>query len=284
MNKVKYILIIGLIVSISISAKTGIIYTPADSVIFNKYISQLSPEREKPIGEIIVKTAKFFIGKPYVAHTLEIEENENLIINFRELDCTTFVETCIALSKVVKSGDHTLMNYAHILTQIRYRGGVVDGYTSRLHYISDWKYENEQNGILTDITLDIGGETIIKPITFMSSHSNAYKNLKNNDIDIEKIKEIERIIDKRNNYAVIPEQAIYSAEKQINDGDIIAFATSINGLDYSHIGIAYHEGKVLKFIHASSTARKVVIQDGSLHQYCKANKSQVGISVFRVQN
>lgn len=34
----------------------------------------------------------------YVAHTLEVNDEEKLVVNFDEVDCTTFVEYVLALS------------------------------------------------------------------------------------------------------------------------------------------------------------------------------------------
>lgn len=259
-----------------------VIYTAADSVIYNKYINQLSKNNDKPINAMVIETAKFFLGKPYVGHTLENNEKERLVVSLKEFDCTTFVETCIALSRVVKSDDYSFDNYINNLINLRYRNGEINGYSSRLHYVSDWKYENEQDSVLTDITKQIGGELVYKPLNFMSTHSQSYQILKSNPEEIAKITSIESIINQRNNYYIIPTDFIASIENEIKDGDIIAFATSIEGLDYSHIGIAYHVGNKLQFIHASSTARKVVIQSNSLQEYCKAIRSNNGISVFRL--
>ena len=259
--------------------------TTVDLVVYDGFISQMSKETSKPINEIMVQTAKYFIGKPYVANTLETKYEEFLVINFEEFDCTTFVETCIALSRVIKSDDYSLNNYIYELTSIRYRGANVDGYSSRLHYVSDWKYENEKNKVLTDITQQIGGVLVNKPIDFMSTHSQAYKILKNNNSEILKIAAIENAINARNNYYVIPVSLLAQNETKIKDGDIIVFATSVAGLDYSHIGIACRNSKgELSFIHASSAARKVLIQQNTLLAYCKSVKSNRGISVFRLNN
>ena len=43
------------------------------------------------------------------------------------------------------------------LETIRYRNGVLDGYPSRLHYFTDWIRNNEQKGLVRDITSELGG-------------------------------------------------------------------------------------------------------------------------------
>ena len=45
--------------------------------------------------------ARLFIGRPYVAHTLEVADPERLVVNTRQLDCTTLVENVTALTLCV---------------------------------------------------------------------------------------------------------------------------------------------------------------------------------------
>jgi hypothetical protein len=219
-----------------------------------------------------------------VASTLEVSDNETLVVNLRELDCTTFVENCIVLSGAIKSGRLSFDDYCALLTYIRYRAGEIDGYASRLHYISDWAYENEEKGILKNISGEAGGKVILKIINFMSTHPQSYKHLKDNKENIAKIKEIEDSINSRKAYIVIPASAIPASSKDIQNGDIIAFAASTGGLDYSHVGIAYWENEQLHFIHASGKMKKVVIEQKTLFGYYKDSESCTGISIFRIND
>ena len=258
------------------------LYSKSDSLIYEAYVKQFTEQQNKSFDELIINTAKYFLGKPYVASTLEVLDDEKLVINLREFDCTTFVENCIALSLTIKSGDPTFENYCQQLMTIRYREGKTDSYTSRLHYTSDWIYENEKHGIIKNISSTMGGEQIEKEINFMTMHPQSYKHLINNQTNLEELKRIEDKINSRKEYVVIAKTAITNFRKSIRNGDIIAFATSIEGLDYSHIGIAYWESGDLHFIHASSKQKKTVIEEKALSEYCTASKSCTGISVFRV--
>lgn len=259
-----------------------IICNKQDSIVYEEYIKQFSSQKEKPVQELIVNTAKYFIGKPYVASTLEVSDDSKLVVNLREFDCMTFVETCIALSGTIKSGDTSLENYCRILSFIRYRNEKPEGYTSRLHYTIDWIYENSEKGIFKDISTELRGEYVQKDINFMSSKSELYKQLKNNPANLDKIKQIEDTINSRNNYNIISTSTIRTNQKKIKDGDIIAFATSVKGLDYSHLGIAYYVNKQLHFIHASSRVNKVIIENKTLENYCRDSKNCIGISVLRI--
>lgn len=260
-----------------------VIYSKSDSLIYEDYIKTFSKDGKKSFSELIINTAKFFLNRPYVASTLEVSESEKLVVNLRELDCTTFVENCIALSGIINFERQSFDDYCALLTYIRYRGGEIDDYTSRLHYTSDWAYENEEKEILKNISRDIGGQMVLKNINFMSTHPQSYKHL-NNKENLAKIKRIEDSMNSRKAYIVIPISAIPANSKDIQNGDIVAFATSTEGLDYSHVGIAYWENKELHFIHASSKMKKVVIEQKTLLDYCKDSKNCAGISIFRINN
>ncbi len=285
MNILRNVIFLFIIFTLSNTIKgQNVIYSKSDSLIYEDYIKTFSNDREKPLSELMISTAKFFLNKPYVASTLEVSENERLVVNLRELDCTTFVENCIALSGIIQFGRQSFKDYCDLLTYIRYRGGEIDGYTSRLHYTSDWAYDNEIKEVLKNISGEIGGQVTPKNINFMSEHPQLYKHLKEDKENLAKIKKIEDRINNRKSYIVIPVSAISANSKNIQNGDIIAFATSIDGLDYSHVGIAYWKNKQLHFIHASSKMKKVVIEQKTLLDYCKDSKNCTGISIFRINN
>jgi hypothetical protein len=57
----------------------------------------------------------------------------------------------------------------------------------------------------------------------------------------------------------------------------------MKGLDISHVGIAlWQEGK-LHLMHASSTLKKVVISEKTLHEYMQGIQSNTGIIVLRAK-
>lgn len=294
MRKGIFILFIILLVSANIRGQS-FIYSRSDSLIYEDYAKEFANRQQEPIGELIVNTAKYFKERPYVASTLELDGEERLVVNLREFDCTTFVESCIALSLSLKSKDvpiekdTPLENYMFWLSFLRYRNEPfgnkrIDGYASRLHYTSDWIYENEEKNILQNISSRLGGKVVSKKIDFMSTHPQSYKQLKDNADNLEKIKKVETAIYERNEYIVIPKYGIAANQKDIKDGDIIAFATSINGLDYSHIGIGCWVKGKLHFVHASTKYNKVVLEPKTLIEYCETSKRCTGISVLRVND
>jgi len=154
-------------------------------------------------------------------------------------------------------------------------------YPSRLHYFSDWIYEMNKRGIGKDITKEIGGKPFVKKIYFMSTHVDAYKQLKSNPKYVEEIVKIEKEISSRN-YFYIPQEDISKVENKIQSGDIIGITTNVEGLDIAHTGIAIRmdDGRI-HFMHAPNVGYKVQITEKPLADYIKGNKKQTGIMVLR---
>ena len=140
-----------------------------DKAIYERYCTAVKEKAALPTGDLMVETARFFLGTPYVAGTLE-EEPETLVINLHGLDCMTLVENTAALAWSVK---HRLAydGYVSVLKDMRYRnsGCATLDYTDRLHYTADWIYENEKRGYLKDVTKEIGGQSLKLDLSFMSS-------------------------------------------------------------------------------------------------------------------
>ncbi|MFW6289415.1 MAG: N-acetylmuramoyl-L-alanine amidase-like domain-containing protein, partial [Mariniphaga sp.] len=234
-----------------------------DSRIFESVLEQLSEENQMSSGELMVKVGSHFLETSYVASTLETGGDERLIINLREMDCTTFAENCLALTRTIKSKKPDLDRFTRELAAIRYRNAKIDGYTSRLHYTTDWIYNNQQKQLVRDVTGEITEIPHIKTINFMSTHPDSYMHLKNNAAYVAEMVNIENDISKRD-YYYIPKERIADFESQLQDGDIVAFTTSIEGLDVSHMGILVRKNSRIHLMHASLSAKKVELTEEPL--------------------
>jgi len=265
------------------------------SFICGSIFAQTTPDRtiaetyfrltmNNSIDSEIVRAALIFLGTPYVGGTLERSEEEELIINLQEVDCMTLVEYCLALSRTVQLPSPDWESFMQELRQIRYRNGIINGYASRLHYTTDWIFNNVGKGIIEDVTHALGGRRFKADVHFMSENCEKYPHLADDPEAVQQIALIEKAINARNIYYYIPKNEIAQHQSKIKSGDIICFTTSIAGLDISHLGIAYWNKQQLTFIHASSTAKKVIINPESLIDYCSAIRSCTGIMVLRPVN
>ncbi|MCF8259616.1 MAG: DUF1460 domain-containing protein [Melioribacteraceae bacterium] len=236
---------------------------------------------EKPINEVIVEIGKSFLGTDYEAFTLENKENEKLIVKLDGLDCYTFLEATLALSRCVKLNQTDFDSFLRQIEILRYRGGKLEGYVSRLHYFSDWIYDNELRNILIDKTKECGGELYSNQVNFMSTHPEFYQQLKDRPEIVAEISLIEKSISTRN-YYYIAQENIDQLSECIQSGDLIGITSSIPGLDIAHTGIAIRDNQnILRLLHAPNKGQKVQISKLSLADYIKSNSKQTGIILSR---
>ncbi len=259
------------------------IYTQKDVDVCNSKFNLAVDQKlsSLPINQVIIEIGKSFLGTDYVANTLEVGDEEKLVINLTGLDCYLFLETSLVFARCIKKGNTTFEGYQKELINIRYRDGKLKEYPSRLHYFSDWIYDMDDRDIGKDITKELGGKRYVKKINFMSTHVDSYKQLKENPKFVKEISKIERQISTRK-YFFIPQEEIASIEGKIQSGDIIGITTNVEGLDIAHTGIAIRmdDGRI-HFMHAPNVGYKVQITEKPLADYIKGNKKQTGIMVLR---
>ncbi|MEM6895514.1 MAG: N-acetylmuramoyl-L-alanine amidase-like domain-containing protein [Bacteroidota bacterium] len=255
-----------------------VVCSSGDSLRFKEKMESVKSIRGKHLGDSLIFIGKTFLGTPYVEKTLEVGKTEQLVINLSGLDCTTFVENVLAFGKLVKNESYAFEDFTQALQTIRYRDGVLNGYPSRLHYFTDWIRNNAQKGLVKDITNELGGEIVSKPINFMGTHRNLYPFL-SSDENHEAILEVEAGLAKEE-LCILQQNQIAEKEHLIQSGDIIALATSIKGLDVTHTGLAIEKDGRIHLLHASSTG-EVTVTDQPLVDYLKKIKNNTGIVVAR---
>ena len=228
--------------------------------------------------------AKQMLGVSYVAGTLDENEEEQLVVRTDALDCTTFVETVLALCIADKRGERDFEGFKKAMTDVRYRDGILNGYTSRLHYFSDWIQNNEQMGFVKECTSETAcSQSKELWLDFMTTHVDSYLPLKNNPEFVMEMAVYEKkwqdIV-----VAYIPKEKfnLSSDDLKIKNGDILAITTNIKGLDVVHVGFAFWRGGKLHLLHASSVAKKVIEDSLSLYEYSKNKKAHTGGRVVRV--
>jgi hypothetical protein len=254
------------------------VYVEKDKEILEQILQLYSTEKNAATADLIIKVGSFFKETPYVAHTLETEP-EQLVINLRELDCTTFAENCLAIARTVKSENPSFETFTKELQNIRYRNGEINGYPSRIHYFSDWIFENNKRNFVRDISKEIANTPYPLQVNFMSTHPKSYVQLKDSTL-IPVIAGQEQEISKRKMY-FIPEEKIVEFENLLKNGDIAGITTSIKGMDISHVVILQRVAGRVHILHASQTANKVILSEETLEEYLKNSKSATGIMVAR---
>jgi hypothetical protein len=238
------------------------------------------------IGERVGRFALALEGAPYLDGTLEGPGDEVCRVTASGYDCVTFMETCLALARLTSPArrGQAQPGYPELIeavTATRYRGGGVEGYTSRLHYTAEWILVNAARGVIEDVTAALGGAPASPGVRFMSANPERYLALREHPERVEEIRAIEARLN-RDTVHVVPKHAVADIAPHLRTGDLIAIATSIAGLDYAHTGLIHRDAAgVARFLHASSVKRRVVL-DVALHEYLAAGpRSQTGISVLR---
>lgn len=232
--------------------------------------------------------ARQFLDVPYVAHTLEVNDEERLVINADELDCTTLVETVTALTLCAYRKSFTFLAYQQALQAMRYRNGVIDRYPSRIHYFTDWIAENTKAGIVTEIQQPNPPFTQIQTVkvNYMSQHPQSYKALKAHPEYVAEIAQMEqRLTGKK--FRFIPKSEVKDTpamREAVHDGDIIAITCNKPGLDIAHLGFAVWRSDGLHLLNASQLHKKVVEEPMTLYQYLQKHPSHTGIRIIRINH
>jgi len=240
-----------------------------------------------PVGAAMAEIGRSFVGTAYVPKTLEVEGPERVVVNFRGLDCVTFVENVFALSRFVRSGEATPpinrpvaeARYQKLIEEIRYRDGQLDGYASRLHYFSDWIADNASRMLIRELGLDLEGIHDLEPVDFMTTHVDAYSQLA--DVgNLEALKETEERLSAAGR-VFVPEAGISAVADHVQDGDIIAATSAVDGLDVAHTGLALWVDGTLRLMHAPLVGDSVQISEVTLAERIQGIEGQDGIIVAR---
>lgn len=256
----------------------------ADTAKLSSVYKTLVASDDMDKGRLTLLAARQFLGVPYVGGTLE-SPLEMLTVNTSGLDCTTLVELSMALAKSVAEGEADWRDALYDLRDMRYRGGVVDGYASRLHYISDWITDNTYRKNIREVTSDAPrAKAHISSVNFMTTHRDKYPQLADS-ATYARIKDSERVLHRAKSY-FIPKTAVSSRDVRdfLADGDVVFITTSIEGLDVSHAGVIFKDEKgVPHMLHASTTAGKVIEDPVALADYLARQKKATGIRIVRLR-
>lgn len=259
-------------------------YSQSDISRINSLLREASQLKEKPKSWMLW-FGKKFIGVPYVGGTLDRAEEEKLVINTSELDCTTFVEIVTALTRCMSgNGKRDFSDFCRQLQHVRYINGEI-AYEKRQHYFTVWISDNAGEGIVTDIQNNPPFTKVQHvSVNWMTTHQQSYKMLKNNTKRLQGIKALEEQISGKS-YRYIPKEQIVDSRlfrNTIHDGDILVMITNKKGLDTTHIGIASWHQDGLHMLNASSIHKKVIDEPMLLRTYMMKHPSQIGIRVCRV--
>ena len=254
----------------------------ADTTVINNLLKMGYDSGLDDANALVEFYARKLLGTPYVAHTLEGDE-EMLTINIHELDCLTFIESLYALTRTTLSRRYSWRDYAAHIENIRYRGGKMGDYSSRIHYISEWIIDNHVRGNLVEVTPDLPhAEYMVKNIDYMTTHPDQYRQLKNDSVMVEKIRHFEL---RNHRFPYLKRTWLDNKEVKaaLRSGDFVSLVTKADGLDVSHNGIIIIDEKGDPYLlDASMSGGKVMLEPKPLFKFLERSKNNIGIRVFRM--
>lgn len=269
--------VVSLLATVPAAAQTSCDYVPSDSLCA---VTLMRETAALPGGApLLVRIGEGLIGTPYVGGVLDRGERETVRVNLREIDCTTYVETVLALTRAVSTGGQDFGSFVRELEHIRYRDGRAAGYPSRLHYTTEWFLNNDKKGTIALLRDLPGSACFTADLHFMSDHPDKYARLKDNEANLREIKAREDALNALKlpvSYLPADKADDPQVVAALPDQGIVAFITSAPGLDFGHMGIVYKENGRIQLMHASMSAGKVVRMP--LTEYLK----QSGVKGFKV--
>ena len=264
---------------------------PADSATAARFAAAMRHGLDQrtdtsSVGALMQALGRHFRGRPYLEGTLDTGPPESLVVRLDGFDCVTFVETTLAMARGLMADDTTYAGFARRLAGQRYRDGTMRGYCSRLHYFTEWLADNEDRGVVERLDDDLGGRRMTDTLDFMSTHRASYDRFATNDSLYACVQDMETDLRARQRdrpVRYVPQDSIRAVYDRLRAGDIVAIATSIDGLDVAHTGLVYaHEDggpKAFGLLHASLSDGVVVSPD--LQRYVQKIDHQIGIVVAR---
>lgn len=262
------------------------LYTKQDSMTICRLLKSAQNEAQPPKALFFART---FLGVPYVGSTLEVCDSERLIVNTRQMDCTTLIETVTALTLCSDRGQTSFRDYIETLTMLRYHDGIINGYASRLHYFTEWIADNSDKGLVEEISGSNPPFSSVQTVRayYMSEHPQMYKALKNNPGIVPLIRKAEKAITGMK-CRFIPKSQLRDSGKWrdiVHDGDILAITTNKKGLEIAHLGFAvWHNDGELHLLNASSIHKRVIDEPMTLYSYLMKHPSHTGIRIIRIKN
>ena len=169
---------------------------------------------------------------------------------------------------------------------MRYRGGRIEDYTSRIHYFTEWIVENQKAGIVKEIQAPNPPFSAVQTVKvdYMSRHPQSYKALKAHPEYVAAIRKMEQGLTGLK-FRFIPKAQIGDSKamrEAVHDGDIIAITCNKPGLDIAHLGFAVWHKDGLHLLNASQIHKKVIDEPMTLGEYLKKHPSHTGIRIVRI--
>ncbi|WP_277761074.1 DUF1460 domain-containing protein [Pseudomonas sp. A34-9] len=241
-------------------AKTNLDYYTSKKLesLLNDHSNNMHLDTGQTIDFISAK----FLGTPYQANMLIGAENtpEKLVIDFRGLDCFTYLDYIEALRKSTSQPE-----FVKHLIQTRYVDGNIS-FLSRKHLFTDWA-DSKSQSLADDITAQISTDAV-----------SVEKNLNRKADDGAYLPGLPTV---KRNITYIPSNLVNEKiVSRLRTGDSIGIYTQLSGLDVPHVGFFIMTDKGPVFRNASSQIANKKVVDAPFIEYIAKTP---GIIIFRTK-
>ncbi|MFG1796424.1 DUF1460 domain-containing protein [Nocardia sp. NPDC049149] len=212
-------------------------------------------------GELIEMLSARFLGTPYQANMLvgSATQPEQLVIDFRRVDCFTYLDYVEALSRSTDR-DQFVAN----LIDTRYAEGRVE-FRQRKHFFSDWAHTPKVAADDITAALSPAAVTVAKHLNAKAGGGTYLPGVP--------------VVDRAISY--LPSGTVdQNVVGQLRTGDYIGAYTNEAGLDVTHVGIFVMTPNGPVFRNASSLVENNKVVDSPFADYLRTIP---GIVVFRAR-
>ncbi len=214
----------------------------------NALLKKRSETNYQEKGTLIDFLSEAFLGTPYQANMLHGSEKtpEKLIIDFRGLDCFTYLDYVEALRKSTSQTE-----FINNVIKTRYINGNIH-FLNRKHFFTDWAYREYK--LATDITAEISPHAV-KIEKYLNKKANGENYLPGLPV-------VKRTI------TYIPSNFINEeVVGRLQSGDFIGIYTKLAGLDVTHVGFFIMTDKGPMLRNASSRKENEKVVDSPFMDY-----------------
>ncbi|WP_409360810.1 DUF1460 domain-containing protein [Bartonella heixiaziensis] len=207
----------------------------------NTILKERSKMSDHKTEKMIELLSEAFLGTPYQANMLQGSETtpEKLIIDFRGLDCFTYLDYVEALRKSTSQTE-----FINNVIRTRYVDGNIS-FLNRKHFFTDWAYREYK--LADDITAQISPNAV---------NTEKYLNQKADGGNY-----LSGLPIVKRNITYIPSSVINEEViTRLQSGDFIGIYTKLPGLDVTHVGffIMTDNGPMLRNASSRKENEKVV--------------------------
>lgn len=248
--------------------------------VLNAILKKHKQDAGLPLDQLLPKVGLSLSDRPVRHGMTYLNQIEQPVFFLTHFDPFSLVDNTVALALTVKYGPQSLDGFMSWLEKVRYRDGRCNGYASRLHYFSDWIYDLDRRGLLSEMTKIWGGvedKSKVCKVTDCQPPSSTEDSL------VTAMRPVEEAISKRKTY-FLPFPVAKSHLDSLKTGDIVGFTSFHHGLDVINAGIVIRKEDGPYLLFTKPEIQKVSVSFAPIgHILFDKNKIYSGIKIARLK-